>query len=271
MRKLWQKNCISRYVDLSLLPKSSAPIFIIPESVQYSLVLFNILFFWQTSTDMGVFTGGASLPKGISFSAYATQGAYPLLFAAISIGLFSMAANKIVSQSKTLKVMHYALLAQALFLVITATRRLSLYVEAYSLTYLRLYAFIWMGLVFVGLILTLVQIARNKPLAWLIRSNLLVELGVLYLCSFVDFSYRIASYNINAAATVEEIDWTYICDLEESVGPLIKAHSDRPYPTICPAGSRARFEDDPPRNWRAWEFRNWRMRQSLEREQQGGG
>ena len=89
-----------------------------------------------------------------------------------------------------------AWIGQNVLLVISSIFRLDLYVAAFSLTYLRLAAFIWMGLVAAGLLLILVQITLRKPISWLITANAVTLALVLYGCCFINAPRIIAAYNV---------------------------------------------------------------------------
>jgi len=67
---------------------------------------------------------------------------------------------------------------------------------AYSLTYLRLAAFIWMMLVAAGLLLMLIQILLRKPNSWLVAANAATLALVLYGCCFINAPWVVASYNV---------------------------------------------------------------------------
>jgi hypothetical protein len=67
----------------------------------------------------------------------------------------------------------YAWVAQNIVLVISSILRLDLYVGIYSLTYWRIAAFVWMGLVAAGLALIIARIALAKSSLWLLTANLL--------------------------------------------------------------------------------------------------
>ncbi len=104
------------------------------ESVRNSLVLFNILFLVQTVMDIGVLTGGMSLPEGMTYARYAHRGAYPLVATALLAGGFAIATHRMIADSGFLRNLLFLWLGQNLFLVITAAFRLSLYIETYGLT-----------------------------------------------------------------------------------------------------------------------------------------
>jgi len=232
-------------------------------SVRNSLVLFNILFLVQTVMDIGVLTGGMSLPEGMTYARYAHRGAHPLVATALLAGVFAIATHKMIRDNRFRQRLLYLWLGQNLFLVITAAYRLSLYVEAYTLTYLRVAAFIWMLLVFAGLILTIVQIIRSKSISWLVRSNVVALMATLYLCCFVNFAYVIANYNLHNAGTTNRFDAGYICRIGVQALPLILEYEQETGSPMCSGYNREMPVFDPISNWREWGFRKWRLQAYL--------
>ncbi len=231
-------------------------------AVRNSLVLFNVIFLFQTVLDLGVLTGGLDLPKGMSYARYAHRGAYPLVVTAILAGVFAISARGVVDHDKTLRGMLFLWLGQNMFLVLTAAYRLTLYVDAYSLTYLRVAAYIWMGLVFVGLVLTIAQILRAHSNVWLIRANLGVLLGGLYLCCFVNFTHIIADHNYQNSRSTGRLDRVYICNMGEQALPTILTAQQETGGVFC--SYRAPVLQ-PMTDWREWGFRKWRLRGYLKR------
>ncbi|KAE9631766.1 DUF4173 domain-containing protein [Parasedimentitalea maritima] len=213
--------------------------------------------------DIGVLTGGVSMPEGMTYARYAHRGAYPLVATALLAGVFAIATHKMIKANKFQQKLLYLWLGQNLFLVITAVYRLSLYVEAYTLTYLRVAAFIWMLLVFAGLILTIIQIRQSKKIAWLVRSNLAVLAATLYLCCFVNFAYVITSYNIQNANTANRFDERYICELGEQALPLILEQDQKTGIRMCMGYHYGRPIFEPISDWREWGFRKWRLQAYL--------
>ncbi len=237
------------------------------ESLRNSLFLFNLLFLVQTVMDVGVLIGGMSLPDGVTYAGYAHRGAYPLVATALLAGLFAVASYKVIDHSRFLKTLMLVRLGQNVFLVITAAVRLYLYVDAYSLTYLRAAAFIWMGLVLVGLALTIMQINQSRSVAWLVRSNLMVLMGTLYICCFVNFAFVIAAYNLRKSEGAGDLDAAYICGLGEQALPVIDAYEGLTGLPMCPRYGRyapAKPVFQPIENWRTWGFRKWRLQVYLD-------
>ncbi len=238
------------------------------DSVRNSLVLFNTLFLVQSIMDLGILSGGMALPDGMTYARYAHRGAYPLVATALLAGLFAISTHRMIKDSRFLRNLLFLWLGQNLFLVVTAAFRLSLYVEVYSLTYLRVAAFIWMGLVFVGLVLTIFHITRSHNVAWLVRSNLLVLMATLYVCGFVNFAYVIADYNLRHTTDLIRLDSGYICRLGEQVLPLILEREEESGRRFCSRYSASQIKHDPIDNWREWGFRRWRLQVYLERQMQ---
>ena len=87
--------------------------------------------------------------------------------------------------------------AQNIALVISSILRLDLYVGIYALTYWRIAAFVWMGLVAAGLALIIARIALGKSNEWLLSANLLTLSATLYACCYINFAALIANYNVD--------------------------------------------------------------------------
>jgi Domain of unknown function (DUF4173) len=169
------------------------------ESVLRSLIIFNALFACQTAMDMNYLWAGGELPRGITYAQYAQKGAYPLIVTALLAAIFvlvSQNAGQEISGSKPVRALIYAWVAQNILLVISSIYRTGLYVEVYALTYWRVAAFIWMGLVACGLVWIIVRSVLGKSNTWLINANALTLLAVLYTTSFVNIGGMIADYNV---------------------------------------------------------------------------
>lgn len=161
-----------------------------PQAVWRSLMLFNALFAMQTFMDMLYLWGGAALPNGMTYAGYAQRGAYPLVVTALLSALFILIVfRRENEQNVSLQVrgLIYAWIAQNIVLVISSITRLALYIEQYSLTYLRVSALIWMGLVATGLLLILLRIYARKDNVWLINANTVTVLTTFQ--SMVDVYY----------------------------------------------------------------------------------
>ena len=160
-----------------------------------SLLLFNVVFALQTATDVAFLYGGAALPEGMSYAAYAHRGAYPLLATAILAALFVVWTTRPQGPAATSpRVTKMVLLwvAQNVLLLVSSLVRLGAYVDAMGLTYWRVSAGIWMALTGIGFALILVRGVRGLSLGWLVSANVAALAAMLYAASFVDWADRIA-------------------------------------------------------------------------------
>ena len=239
-----------------------------------SLILFNLLFAVQTGLDVAYLWGSASLPADISYASYAHRGAYPLIVTALLAAGFVLAAMRPggpAEQSRVIRPLVYLWVAQNVLLVLSSILRLDLYVQIYLLTWWRVAAFIWMGLVALGLVLILARIVLNRSNDWLIRANLITLTSALYICSLVNFAAVIADYNVGhsreAAGKGVWIDMNYLFSLGPQALPAIdRAIAIRGFdPTLVSRrGCLVEQQRREMAAWRSWGFRNWRLQHTLD-------
>ncbi len=197
-------------------------------SVTLSLAAFNALFAAQNLMDLAYLSHLATLPQGITLADYAHRGAYPLIVTALLAALFvlvtmrphsSTAASPLVRRLVTLWI------AQNLLLVASAALRTFDYVEAYSLTILRLSALLWMALVAVGLVLVLWRMLHGKSASWLINANLAAAGVLLTGVAFIDLGAVSARWNVAHAKEIDGdgagLDLCYLDYLRGSALPAL--------------------------------------------------
>lgn len=248
-------------------------------SILRSLVLFNAIFAVETVLDIAYLWGGVALPDGMNYAEYAHRGAYPLIVTALLAAAFVLVATRQGSASArnpAVRLMVYLWTAQNVLLVVSSMLRLDLYVSIYSLTYWRIAAFIWMGLVAAGLLLIVARIALGRSNAWLLAGNLAILCATLYACCFVNFAGFIADYNVTHRPDVRDttlvLDAEYLGELGEQAIPAIDRllaeesgalQGWRPYLAGRRAmwAERARLQLE---DWRGWTFRGWRLKRLLD-------
>ncbi len=251
------------------------------------LALFNAIFLLQTTSDLAnlwpaAIIGQSSsvlLPHGMSYSAFARAGAYPLLIAALlaaAIILLALRENGEPSHERIVPLLILGWIAQTLLLVGSAAIRLDLYVDAYGLTRLRLFTFVGMGLIVSGLLLTTARLIRARSNAWLVRMNMIVLGAVLFGCGMANLDGFIARQNIEPdnRTSLElhyaRIDTYYLCGLGIDALPQIfvllkqrqlNAHKQARL-RACYQSLHARLmaRQD---NWRSWSWRGSRMLDQL--------
>ena len=256
------------------------PALINSASILRSLILFNALFAVQTVLDLAYLWGGVALPAGMSYAAYAHRGAYPLVIAALLAAGFVLIALRPGSESERsplIRKLVYLWTAQTLLLVISSILRLDLYVEAYSLTYLRAAAFVWMILVAIGLILIAARIMFQRSNLWLITGNVVALALAIYVVSIVNLPAMIAHYNVQHSRELSGegvlLDVGYVANLGPQAIPALdlylaryKGWASAPYAMKMRHALAIQFwgqntwrEPD----WRAWTWWDWRLGQYL--------
>lgn len=243
-------------------------------AVLRSLVLFNALFALQTSLDLAFLWGGLNLPEGVSHAEYAHRGAYPLIVTALLAAGFVLVTMRPAGPARTTPLIRPLVLiwtGQNVVLAISSILRLDLYVAAYSLTYWRFAAFVWMLLVAVGLILIFFQILCGKRNTWLIDMNAIVLVIVLFACGFINVPSMIATYNITHSRpynpTGPILDLYYLRSLGPQILPAVEARIPQNPELEQLAGTLRRkmgfYRLFHPQHWRGWSFRKWRLDQYL--------
>ena len=240
------------YAPISI-PKTTVPMFnmgLNARSVLRALWVFNLLIGLQSLLDVAILFGGAELPTGMSYAQYAHRGAYPLLAMALLAGGFALSARPFINGMRFIRPLLFLWIAQNVIVCMSALLRLDLYIDVYGLTYMRIYAQVWMILVAIGLTLTFWQILRGYSNLWLLLRTLMLGVGVLYAACFVNIAKVIVDHNM----ALPEPDYAYLCQL----GPLsgLQNHDRHKY---LPPNCFARYNTDVASpNWQNWDFRTWR-------------
>jgi hypothetical protein len=243
------------------------------ESILYSLILFNLLFSVQTLMDIIYLWGGKALPAGMSYAEYAHRGAYPLIATALLAGAFVLIALRPGSETEKMEPIRYLVylwISQNIFLVLSSIWRTALYIEEYSLTYLRLAALIWMGLVALGLCWLILRIVWTRSNIWLLNINGATLLMVLMTCTFINLGSMIAQFNVQHCKEVNgkgpALDLKYLKEIGTASLPALgwfQQHGN-PYnykmsKAIQLEGSLRNTLRQELREWRTWTFRSYRL------------
>lgn len=242
-----------------------------PASIALSLAAFNLVFALQNGLDIAFLWSGAPLPGDMTLAEYAHRGAYPLIATALLAALFvlvTLRPGTPSAESPLVRGLVYVWIGQNLVLVASTMLRTFDYIEAFSLTRLRIAALVWMALVAVGLVLICIRLWRRKSGPWLINANLAAALVALSACSAVDLGAIAARWNVRHALEAGgpgvPLDLCYLNQLGPSaLLPLIELESR-------PIGPRFRERVSWTRNlimdrlatrqgdWHGWTFRNAR-------------
>lgn len=232
--------------------------FFTQSSVRATLILSNVLFLMQGTTDIGYLVAGAKLPTGTTYAEYTHRGAYPLLITALLSGVMTVLFSQLATKDKLIRILTIFWMAQTLALLGSCVFRLSLYVDAYGLTLLRMWAVLWMVLVLTGISLIIVQLLYIKPIAWLLKWNAILVIVTLYACCFFNFTHFAASYNFSHLDDNRATE--YACKLNEHAAlSYFQAHGFTK-PNRCFRNSLSRLHKA---DWREWNFRDARILKQL--------
>lgn len=133
---------------------------------------------------------GAGLPDGLTYAEYARGGFFQLLaVAAINLVIFALTLAY-ARRTRALAAMLVGLIAATGVMLVSAARRLMLYIDAYGLTWLRYAAATFIALLAVMLLLALIRMATAKlPLA--------AACFAAFLIWYVAFGWSDPAYVIN--------------------------------------------------------------------------
>jgi hypothetical protein len=203
---------------------------------------------------------------------YAHRGAYPLVVTALLAAGFVLVAMRPggpVETSQLIRPLVLLWTGQNILLVVSLSLRLHLYVAAYSLTYLRFAAFIWIGIVATGLVLILIQIELKKSNSWLLSASAITLAIALYACRFINTPQLVASYNVEHSREIGRtgpaLDLKYLGSPGPQAVPALRAHLEE-IPALESAIHDCRYNNNywwRPTDWRSWSFRTWRLKQYL--------
>lgn len=235
-------------------------------SVLRALIIFNACLAVQTVLDLSILFGGAALPDGMTYANYAHRGAYPLLATAMLAGAFALGAWPYLKEDRLVKPLLVLWVAQNVLLTLSALLRLDLYIGEYGLTYMRIYAVIWMAVVAAGLLLVLWHVLKDRTSGAMLRRVAMLGAGTLYLCAFVNFAGLIAADAIDRAAdpnNPRHVYWDYVCSLGPNTGPAIKRglaeHPELPTAKLLQACAKNSFTA---LNWRETDLRTLRAQRN---------
>ena len=189
------------------------------ENERYSAFLMfgilNLLLLFLNITDFNYLFLKGELPKGITYSDYVHSGVGAVIVSiilAIALIIYYFRGQiNFDPLSKNIKTLVYIWIAQNMILILMATFKNQLYIDAYSLTFLRIGVYYYLGFSIVGLLLTLYKIYCQKDSWFLFRSNPFGFYIILVLSCAINWSAIVTNYNLKNS---NPVDLYYI----ESIG-----------------------------------------------------
>ena len=163
---------------------------------QTVLIIINIIYtLFLISEISRLTTNFLSLPQRYTYSSYAREGFFELLFVTLinfAIVIFMMYKTKAVKESKAIKLLLILLSGFSILLIFNSYYRMFLYINHYAFTILRLQVilFLLMELI-IFIILTIRMIKTIKSKDALIYFVIMITFYVLnlYLCNYYVINY----------------------------------------------------------------------------------
>ena len=179
-----------------------------------------------------LFSGGRwGLPEGCTYSGYARQGFFQLLFVSLLNVALVIACTGLFDRSKALDILLTVISGCTYILIASSAYRMALYIGAYGLTFLRLFALWFLALLTVSMTGTLAFIWNRR--FSLFRFCLFVCLA-MWLCFGCARPDRIAAeYNADRFGLTEDVARNMLYELSVDAVPVMaryESYKDLPPP-----------------------------------------
>lgn len=185
-------------------------------------LLLNSLLFFMNLSDFIFQVGGSPLPENMNMSDYVHQGVGMLILSivlAITLLLFFFkGAINFDGNNRLMKRLAYLWIIQNIMLVLLTLNRNGMYVEIHGLTYKRIGVFIYLGLALIGLISTWMKLKKFHTTFWLLKSNLMIWLSVLFINLPLNWNLAILHYNLRYA---KQLDFDYLLQCGPDSYPVL--------------------------------------------------
>lgn len=186
-------------------------------------LLYTVYLLSQLAYLSGGFSG--ILPEGYTQAQYARRGFFEMAWlCAIDLGLIGLAVGLIKADEPAPLALRLECLfvgLVTLFFVVSASAKMSMYINAYGLTRLRLLTEVIM--VFLGLCTVVVCLWLFRPKLSYMKVIILSGLIIGAVVSWVDVDTVVAKYNVEAyqSGKLETVDVYYLATLSEGAVPYL--------------------------------------------------
>jgi hypothetical protein len=197
-----------------------------PSAVITTLILLNVLFAVQNLLDLKYVWLTGELPLGFSQVEYVRRGAYSLivtvLLAAVFV-VFALRKNSLAANSKFVRFLVYAWIAQNMALVASSAQRTMTYIHDTGWTELRVSALLWMGLICFGLAAVVWRVWKNLSTVWLVNANIAAAAALLAWCCVFNLQGFVAERNVDKAIADPSFrtDYDYLEKLGSNALPAV--------------------------------------------------
>ena len=246
---------------------------------QSVMILFalNALFFAVNTIDVVYLWMHTAVPEGMNGKQFLHEGVNSLITATVLAGivlsvLFQQSGE--VTQSRALKGLAFAWIAQNLVLIAGVYFRLKLYVDTEEMTAKRVYVACFLLLVTLGFIFLCAHVRRGRGASRLIWRNTVATFVLFFVLQFLDVIGWVCRYNVERGPKRGEgpgFNIAYQLNLGPNAWPvLLRAAETLPAGEVredLRLGLRevARIQHGRPwaADWREWQFRTDRKEHAL--------
>ena len=216
-------------------------------------------------SQLAYFVGGFSgiLPEEFTMAEYARRGFFEMAWlCAIDLGIIALAVGVVTKREGkaplATRLLCLFIGLATVFLVVTASAKMGMYIGSYGLTRLRVLTEVIM--VFLGIATALVCVWLFAPKLPYMKAILLIALTMGAAVLWADVDTVVASYNVRAYqnGTLDSVDVYYLGTLGDGAMPYIAELTQDSDSKV--AASAQKILDDNRKSWndfRDWNYVNW--------------
>ena len=219
-------------------------------------------------SQLAYFVGGFAgiLPEGFTAAEYARRGFFEMAWlCAIDLSVMALAVGLVKKEQDraplATRLLCLFIGLVTVFLVVTASAKMGLYISSYGLTRLRVLTEVIM--VFLGIATIMVCIWLFAPKMPYMKAVLLVALAMGAVTLWADVDTVVAAYNVGAykSGALERVDVGYLGRLGDGAIPYIEQLTQDPDPAVALLAKEIlREHTSDYRDFRNWNYADWQAR-----------
>ncbi len=210
-----------------------------PLTVNTVLAAVGAVYLVYLLSQLAYFSGGLSgiLPEEFTLAEYARRGFFEMAWlCGVNLAVMALSAGLVTKAQKTpltTKLLSLFLGIVTLFLVVTASAKMLLYIRSFGLTRLRVLTEVVM--VFLGITTALVTVWLFVPKMPYMKAVLLVAFVMMATVAWADVDTVVARYNVEAyqSGALESVDIIYLNSLGDGAVTYIAELADDADETVA--------------------------------------
>ncbi len=188
-------------------------------AITVNTVLLTVYLMYSIIQVIYLFMRKGTLPNGYTYTRYAHEGFFQLVFVCLINIVLVLLCRKYSKDSKVLKVILCMISGCTYIMISSSAYRMYLYIDAYKLTFLRIYV-LW-ALLVMAVIMAGIIVYLYKPDMKFVNYCVVSFISLWIMFVAIDPDYQIAKYNIQY-----HDDDDYICELSLDALPAIERYGD---------------------------------------------